>query len=261
MSVRKEKLKIVGYHALLVALAVLKTTTRPTASLLYGAFDLREHDRLLAEYAALHRRGLVAPKQRGATDSAPLWELTKAGQRALDGGRSFEARWERPWDGSWCLFSYDTPTGDFALRQRLRRWLTRNGFGWLQQSVWIAPEAPSDFSALMARAGLDPANGAAFSARSLGNPDPATIVARAWDFARISRAQESYIRFATAHAKKISSSRNPPSALAALAPSDRELWRAAFVHDPLLPRPLWPDNYRGPDATAARHLLVTSATK
>ena len=42
--------------------------------------------------------------------------------------------------GRWPLVLSDVPTGQNAQRERLRRYLRDQGFGYLQNSVWITPD-------------------------------------------------------------------------------------------------------------------------
>jgi DNA-binding transcriptional regulator PaaX len=54
------------------------------------------------------------------------------------------SRWSRKWDGRWRLLLFDLPVRQQRLRLPLWRWLRRQHFGYLQQSVWIVPDSIND---------------------------------------------------------------------------------------------------------------------
>src|SRR5713101_7202546 len=71
-----------------------------------------------------------------------VFKLTDAGRAQVRGARDPEACWQRTWDGWWRQIVFDLPVvaGHKRLRRSLIRWLRNNGFGYLQDSVWISPD-------------------------------------------------------------------------------------------------------------------------
>ena len=94
---------------------------------------------LWREVLALERRGLIERMANAPDDR--ICRLTAQGWLHVAGGRDPEVRWARKWDQKWRLVIFDVPMAQNATRVRLRRYLRERGFGCLQNSVWIIPDA------------------------------------------------------------------------------------------------------------------------
>ncbi|MFW3170352.1 PaaX family transcriptional regulator C-terminal domain-containing protein [Geodermatophilus sp. CPCC 206100] len=86
--------------------------------------------------AALRRAGWLAASRRGRET---LYSPTEVLRDAV------RTRWARlderlgPWDGRWRVVIYTVPETDRAARERVRRTLTRHGFGPLAPATWLSP--------------------------------------------------------------------------------------------------------------------------
>ena len=84
---------------------------------------------LRKQISRLERRRLIE-RDAGAPNDR-LYRLTAPGRLQALGGRDPEVRWARKWDGQWRLVLFDVPARQNAQRERLRRYLRDNGFGYL----------------------------------------------------------------------------------------------------------------------------------
>jgi DNA-binding transcriptional regulator PaaX len=116
-AVTDEPVRLQALVTLLAALDVAEPTTRMTT-------------------ASLRRAGWLAASRRGReTLYTPTDELRAA----------VRARWARldarlgPWDGRWRVVIYTVPETDRSARERVRRTLTRHGFGPLAPATWVSP--------------------------------------------------------------------------------------------------------------------------
>jgi DNA-binding transcriptional regulator PaaX len=86
--------------------------------------------------AALRRAGWLAASRRGRETLYAPTEVLRGAVRS---------RWARlderlgPWDGRWRMVIYTVPETDRAARERVRRTLTRHGFGPLAPATWLSP--------------------------------------------------------------------------------------------------------------------------
>ena len=94
---------------------------------------------LLRQIGILEKQQLV--ERDPAWRNERIYRLTKHGRLHTLGGRDPIERWSRKWDGRWRLVLFDVPTTQNTRRTQLRRYLRKRGFGYLQNSVWITPDA------------------------------------------------------------------------------------------------------------------------
>lgn len=66
------------------------------------------------------------------------YKITQKGEKEFD-EKLRPLRASGSWDGKWRLVLYDIPEKKRAVRDRLRRSLSKLGLGFLQASVWISP--------------------------------------------------------------------------------------------------------------------------
>jgi DNA-binding transcriptional regulator PaaX len=120
--------------------------------------------------------------------------------------------------------------------------------GKLQGSVWISPRDMRPVYADMAEAcGLEQ-HGVLFESRTVLGMEPRVIVDTAWNFDRIGASQQWFCRTAEDNLKRAAESPAPPEVLQALLREECAAYLAVMERDPLLPRELWPRDYRGVEA-------------
>ena len=149
-----------------------------------------------------------------------------------------------PWDGHWRLVMYDIPESDRQLRLRLRRELSRNGFGCLQQSVWISPHPADDLKRKLVKLKIDVSMVAVMEARPDDSDRPERIVARAWNFDRVYALYEEH----QAHLKRAPKSASTSSYVRQWALLERSMWKDILQCDPFLPDCLLAEKYPGKKA-------------
>jgi phenylacetic acid degradation operon negative regulatory protein len=194
-------------------------------------------------------RGLV---QRVKRADRIVYQLTELGNLAAAGGADAPARWRRSWDGCWRQILFDLPAHRKQVRIKLWRWLRANGFGYLQNSVWIHPDPVHEVLEALEEFRDDVETFLLMEARCCAGYSNAAIVAGAWDFAEINKRYRAYLHRATLNASELTRMRQSPAALKAWIGSERIAWQHALEIDPLLPRVLWPSDYEGERAWAVR---------
>lgn len=209
------------------------------------------------------RRRLELLRQQGALERSRqgtkwVYRLTTTGRTQVHGARDPEVMWGRRWDGWWRQILFDLPVqpGHVRARAKLLRWLRRENFGYLQDSVWIRPDPIPELSSVLHQLGSDASLVAVLESRCIAGSSNATLVKAAWSFDEVDRAYHRYEDFAEGAQKRLRHEKIHPRNLFALLRCERELWNSAFARDPLLPRSLWPVNYRGPSTWRTRCALI-----
>lgn len=232
-----------------------ETLARPTFRNLTESFEgWAYRTGALAQLRRLEAGQLIEKKASGTVER--IYRLTEKGRLAALGGRDPEARWNRYWDGQWRIVAFDLPEEHNASRVRLRRHLKERGFGYLQNSVWITPDPlDTDLKKLSAK-GEDVEALLTLEARPCSGESDESIVAGAWNFARINRLYQDCL-----HALK-----NPPgrkrgekldfAKLREWARQERAAWMAALWADPLLPSRLLPSDYLGKRVWELRNTVL-----
>src|ERR1041385_3277073 len=111
-----------------------------------------------------------------------VFRVTAAGRQQAIGGRDPEQYWQRPWDGVWRQIVFDLPTAQHKTRSTLIRWLRRNGFGYLQDSVWISPFPVPDLGTVVKRAREDAEMFTVLKSQCDEGFSDASLVRGAWQF-------------------------------------------------------------------------------
>lgn len=173
--------------------------------------------------------------------------LTPTGRRHAIGGRDPTELWNRSWDGRWRLVVFDISLQQTALRQRLWRYLRRERYGFLQNSVWITPDPIEPQSIAVASKLPNVEALILMDSRPHGGETDNAIVAGSWDFSAIDGA---YDRHATV--LNTAPANRSKAAVREWARRERKAWCAAMALDPLLPRALCPEGYRGFEAWSCR---------
>jgi phenylacetic acid degradation operon negative regulatory protein len=165
---------------------------------------------------------------------------------------------------------FDLPVGQQRARSSLIRWLRSNGFGYLQDSVWISPDPVDAIAKTLKPFRDDAASFTVLRCQCESGFANASLVVGAWPFEGINEGYRRYIEFASAAKARLKGSSLHPRDLFELIRKERKAWADAFDLDPLLPMPLWPKQYEGHRAwekrrelmgLLQRHVPVTESSK
>jgi DNA-binding transcriptional regulator PaaX len=146
--------------------------------------------------------------------------------------------------------------GQQRARSALIRWLRANGFGYLQDSVWITPDAVDGVAKTLQPFRDDAASFTVLLSRCAPGFTNASLVTGAWPWAMIHDRYQRYLDFAATAKKALQGSPMHPRELFAWIRRERGIWSEAFDLDPFLPRELWPKDYLGERARDGRVRLL-----
>src|SRR6185503_18936296 len=167
---------------------------KPTFRNLTDSFETWAYrNGLRRQLAKLERRKLLESLEQPSGEAGVnqrTFRLTQAGQLHALGGRDPEARWRRKWDGQWRMVMFDLPNTQVAVRNRLRCRLRRQGFGFLQNSVWISPDPMEAEKEILTGSRVTVESLILLEARPCAGESDQEIVAGAWDFPAINRGYE-----------------------------------------------------------------------
>jgi phenylacetic acid degradation operon negative regulatory protein len=180
-----------------------------------------------------------------------VYRLTRLGRLAALGDRDPETRWRRAWDGRWRIVVFDLPVGHQRIRQRFLRWLRQNGFGYLQDSVWIHTDPVKELTDALKEFRDDVESLTVLEARCCAGYSDAALVKGAWPFDKINTRYLAYLQLARSELGNILRAPTAASVLNWLH-RERAAWKHALAADPLLPRRLHPDGYLGEQALGAK---------
>ncbi|MFH0908598.1 MAG: hypothetical protein V1929_07540 [bacterium] len=198
--------------------------------------------------SAMHRMrkaGFVACITR---EGQPVLRLTAEGRERLGVLQDPDRFWKRKWNGVWYALLYDVPETQRSYREALRAFLKRLRLGQLQRSVWITPwDIRPEFDDLARASGVrDYAHLIEFrTTLGAGNE---SLVEQAWDFQSLDARQDWFCRTCEKRLREIGKTSPPAEALTALYRQESAAFRAVMAGDPLLPRKLWPEFYKGEEA-------------
>jgi DNA-binding transcriptional regulator PaaX len=230
--------------------------TRPTFRNLTDSFEAWAYRKgFRRQLAELERQRLLESLTVGRDHSRRLervLRLSGTGRLQALGGRDPETWWRRRWDGHWRLVLFDVPNTQAKLRNRLRTQLRRWGFGWLQNSVWISPDAVDLEKLALAGSRRDVESLIILEARPAGGESDQEIVAGAWDFEKINRLYSEHGRVLAARPTRALHDQAEAEACRQWAGRERSAWLAAVTEDPLLPAALLPSSYLGRKAWQQR---------
>ncbi len=204
----------------------------------------------------LRNRGLVASRSVGG--KTPVLQLTDEGRDYLPAYFRPEKSWNRKWNGIWYLFVYDVPEADRKYRDVLRQFLRRLHLGCLQQSVWITPnDIRPEYDDLAEAAGVN-SFAYLFESRTVLNMPQRRVVESAWDFELLYEIQNHYCEVFGENLDRLESGTVDAERLAQLLKNALCAYRSAFELDPLLPKSLWPADYRGEQVYSLHRRVVES---
>jgi DNA-binding transcriptional regulator PaaX len=188
----------------------------------------------------MQRRGWIQREGRG---TRARYVVTADGRKTA-GHFDPAACWRRAWDGKWRVFSYDLPESDRKGRSALWRALRERKLGLLQRSVWVWPhEVEPILNELIQAQGI-PECFCGFEASRLFLCSDEEVVASAWDWEEINRRHDRYLRRVVATPADLRKAGSLAS-LGRLARLEREAYHDAFRLDPLLPRSMRFQKYKG----------------
>lgn len=210
-----------------------------------------------AYFRAVYRlrdKGLVAYRREGGRN--PVIRLTGKGKASRPDAFRPEQRWSRRWNKLWYVLVYDVPEKDRGYRNVLRSFLKRMQMGRLQGSVWVTPDdIRPDYDDLIKAAAVD--NFAfLFEARTVLGQKAEMVVRSAWDIEQLEALQGDYCRTTSANLDRLRSGSVRQEDLLRLARRNLSAYLRVMRDDPLLPRPLWPTNYLGPETLRLHRELV-----
>jgi phenylacetic acid degradation operon negative regulatory protein len=207
----------------------------------------------LLEQKQLLERNPAEPRDR-------LYRLTAEGRLHALGGRDPQERWSRKWDGRWRLVLFDVPVTHNHDRKRLRRYLAQRGFGYLQNSVWITPDALDQEMKSLIGGKINVQSLIFMEARPCAGESDEEIVAGAWDFERINGLYSRLLQLLNQCDNATVRNTSGKSLLRWLA-LEREAWLAAISSDPLLPERILPANYLGKIAWSRRKEVLRETSR
>ena len=203
--------------------------------------------------SSLQQKQLV---EKNNHDDLRIVRLTEKGRTSACGGRDPEKLWGRAWEGRWQMVIFDVSNS--AHRQKLRRLLRDAGFGWLQNSVWIAPILnPTTGEKLFSSRG-NVESLVVMEGRPIGGETDTSIVRGAWDFDRINHAYSIYLKKLRPPPMLMRRDDEQLDTLRRWLKYERELWATAAEQDPFLPKSLWPTDYLGERAWQSRRATLSA---
>ena len=225
--------------------------TRPTFRNLTDSYESWAYrNGLLQQVTKLERQNLI--ESDPASPGERIYRLTWQGRLHALGGRDPEARWSREWDGCWRLVLFDVPTSQNTHRTRLRRYLRDKGFGYLQNSVWIMPDALEEERQILNGGKINVESLILMEARPCAGESNAEIVAGAWDFEQINGRYGRHLKLLGQCPDVELETETAAKNLLRWATLEREAWLDAVGRDPLLPEKLLPEDYLGQRAWRQR---------
>jgi phenylacetic acid degradation operon negative regulatory protein len=187
------------------------------------------------------KKGLI---KRGQNARGVILQLTDAGRQRLDIPADPTESWNANWDGSWRIFLFDLPSAERRLRQELWRWLQRERFGYLQNSVWIRPQPILHLVNTLAWFRDNPETFLLLETKRVAGASDVALVSGAWDFTRINASHNQY-RQIVEQCEMALAAATSLDAVTELLRKEGRAYREAMARDPLLPEALWPAHYEG----------------
>ncbi len=179
------------------------------------------------------------------------WVLTDKFERYIIGQRHPVAGWSRSWDGHWQLLSFDLPASRRDLRYKLHKLLRYNGFGILQNSLWVTPCMPERLQDELQLINVAAKEMALFEAAFRGSDS--SLVSMAWPWARI---EAKYTEYMGRFEQYLTFFQERAWSWPQLVSAESKLWVEASSLDPFLPESLCPPGYLGQQAWNQRLKLM-----
>ena len=195
----------------------------------------------------LERRHWIMHEGHGAE---ARFAVTAAGAKQIT-ALEVEQHWNAPWDKKWRLFTYDLPEKRRAERVLLWRALHAHKIGLLQRSVWVWPHPVETILDGILQATGVPECFCGFVCERLFLCSDMELASASWNFPSVNRCHQDYLAKADGLLASLQAARDLQQ-VARVAAVERVSYERAFSLDPLLPRPLWPPSYQGPEVEKLR---------
>jgi DNA-binding transcriptional regulator PaaX len=153
------------------------------------------------------------------------------------------------------------PVKQQKLRQQLLRWFRQNGFGYLQNSVWITPDRLTELTAALDEFRDDVESLTVVESRCHAGYSDAALVSGAWDFEEINGRYATHLSQANGELQRRLPAAGGVAELRTRMRQERIAWTTAVGIDPLLPQALLPDGYRGRQAWEAHVSVMTRLSR
>jgi len=233
---------------------------RPTFRNLTNSYESWAYrNGLLRQVATLEKQQLL--ERDPAWCDERIYRLTRLGRLHALGGRDPQARWSRKWDGRWRLVIFDVPTTQNTRRTKLRRYLRKRGFGYLQNSVWITPDALEEETQILVAGKANVESLILLDAQPCAGESDREIVAGAWDFKRINLRYTQHLKILDERPRQAVRNEEAAKALLHWAMVERNVWLEAVRNDPLLPEKILPYDYVGRKAWRRRIEVLQEASR
>ena len=231
---------------------------RPTFRNLTDSYETwAYHNGLLRQIDTLEKQRFV--ERDAAWRDERIYRLTERGRLHALGGRDPGERWSRKWDGRWRLVLFDIPTTHNTRRTQLRRYLRKRGFGCLQNSVWITPDALEEERQILVGGKVDVESLILLDARPCAGESDREIVKGAWDFERINLRYAQHLKILDDRPAQALRNEAAANALLHWGAAERKAWLEAVSNDPLLPERILPSEYLGQRAWRRRIKVLREA--
>jgi phenylacetic acid degradation operon negative regulatory protein len=241
---------------------LLSVATRPTMRNMMGGYESWAYSTgWERQLDALEASGHVESRTMGADSQNRVYRLSAKGRVAALGGRDPEACWARSWDGMWRMVLFDIPEIRGAERWKLRRYLRSREFGCLQNSVWISPHPVELERSILEKGKIHAESFMVLEGRPAAGESDMDLVEGAWDFEEINKRYQGFEEVLLEVPKLKLRNESAAVELRDWWRREREAWIDAVSIDPLLPRALWPEGYRGEIAWQARVKCLGRAAK
>ncbi|MFF3331776.1 PaaX family transcriptional regulator C-terminal domain-containing protein [Streptomyces sp. NPDC002888] len=157
----------------------------------FGQAGITE-DAVRSTLTRMVKRGLLERHRRGRKT---YFGPTERATRVLQDGH--DRIWHtgavnRDWDGTWTLVGFSLPEAWRSERHDLRSRLVWNGFGPLQNGLWVAP-GTVDVPEVVAGLGLDSYLRVFQGATAVGPTDARTVLHTAFDVESIAKGYEAFL--------------------------------------------------------------------
>ena len=231
---------------------------RPTFRNLTGSFESWAYRNGLAQQLDAMERERWLESKRDAKGER-VHRLTEAGRRLALGPRDPAARWKRRWDGKWRMVLYDIRQTEATLRKRLRRSLTANWFGYLQDSVWVTPDPLSEKLLSLGSSRVDVESLILLEARPCAGEKDSAVVAGAWNFSAINQSYANHANVLDRAPRESIANESSAKRWRKWFQEEARDWAIAMQLDPLLPTCLHPAGYQGVNAWKRRKRILAKA--
>jgi DNA-binding transcriptional regulator PaaX len=156
---------------------------------------------------------------------------------------------------------FDIPQKKNGLRVRLRRLLRAQGFGCLQNSVWISPDPLGGLAKALSFYGKDVESLITLEARPCSGESDRAIVNGAWDLDRVRLLHENCQRSLGKISTEQEESIEAAVRLREWMREERLAWHEAASLDPMLPKVLIPRHYLGREVWKQRNRVLKAADR